>query len=257
MKVEQLSFFDDLEMTPVLKCPLIGRKVVVTGSFELGKQGLRNTLMKLGASDVRYDKLQRNTHYLLVGEAPNQEVINYWKLYVHDGYNICRIDAEDLRRIQNGDYATYQTAEEMSKQLHLTEEHIYWKAPEIATLKNTRAVSPLRLSNDNTLYNKEIFVHISIIDKMPNIAQALGCLGAYANTEIAEDTDYILIPKSIPQAVCQAVEKYYNNSRTTTFDTPFVILEDLIEFLIRRLAEFPDEVLEELMVNEEQLAVRV
>lgn len=257
MKVEQLSFFDDLEMKPVLKCPLIGRKVVVTGSFELGKQGLRNTLMKLGASDVRYDKLQRNTHYLLVGEAPNQEVINYWKLYVHDGYNICRIDAEDLRRIQNGDYATYQTAEEMSKQLHLTEEHIYWKAPEIANLKNTRAVSPLRLSNDNTLYNKEIFVHISIIDKMPNIAQVLGCLGAYANTEIAEDTDYILIPKSIPQAVCQAVEKYYNNSRTTTFNTPFVILEDLIEFLIRRVAEFPDEVLEELMMNEEQLAVRV
>jgi hypothetical protein len=92
---------------------------------------------------------------------------------------------------------------------------------------------------------------------MPNIAQALGCLGAYANTEIAEDTDYILIPKSIPQAVCQAVEKFYNNSRTTTFNTPFVILEDLIEFLIRRVAEFPDEALEELMVNEEQLAVRV
>ena len=243
MKVEQLSFFDDLEMTPALQCPLIGRKVVVTGSFNQSRQVLRSTLMRLGASEVRYDKLQRNTHYLLVGETPDQEVINYWRLYVHDGYNICRIDAEDLRRIQNGDYTPYQTAEEITKQLHLTQEHVYWKAPEITTLKNTRAVSPIHLGSDNTLYNKEIFVHISIIDEMPDIAQGLGCLGAYANIEMADDTDYILIPKSIPQTVCKAVEEYYNNSRATIFNTPFIILEDLLEFLNRRLKEFPDEVL--------------
>ena len=150
MTIEQLSFFDDLEMTPALQCPLIGRKVVVTGSFDQSRQVLRSTLMRLGASEVRYDKLQRNTHYLLVGETPDQEVINYWRLYVHDGYNICRIDAEDLRRIQNGDYTPYQTAEEITKQLHLTQEHVYWKAPEITTLKNTRAVSPIHFGSDNT-----------------------------------------------------------------------------------------------------------
>lgn len=247
MQATQLSLFDDLVDTPALPCPFLGRKVVVTGSFTHSRQSLRSILLRLGAAEVRYDKLQRNTHFLLVGENPVPDVINYWRLYVHDGYNILRITADDLQRIQNGDYAPYQMPEEMTKALHLGTDHLYWEAPEIEGLKNTRQVSPLRLESNDILYNKEIFVHTSIMEKMPNLAQALGCLGAYANTEMADDTDCILISKDMPQAVRHSVEEYYNNSRATQFNTPFIIIEHLLDYLNHRAQLYPDETLTALL----------
>jgi hypothetical protein len=137
--------------------------------------------------------------------------------------------------------------EDMPKELHLTHEHIYWVAPEISGLKNTRQISPLALNTPDVLYGKEIFVHPSIMDSMPTLAQALGCLGAYANTEMADDTDCILIPKAMPQDICVAVEHYYNSSRATQFNIPFIILEDLQEYLQRRTLQFPDPILSNLI----------
>lgn len=247
MQVEQLSLFDDFDTTPSLPCPFLGRKVTVTGSFTQGRQFMRSTLLRLGASEVNYDRLQRSTHFLLAGDNPNPEVINYWQLYVHDGYNIHMLSADDLMRIQGGDYAPYQMPEEMAKDLRLTSGHLYWVAPEISGLKNQRSVSPLALSAFDVLYNKEVFVHTSIMENHPNLAQAMGCLGAYANTEMADDTDCILMPFSMPRDICQTIEQYYNSSRATQFNTPFVILEDLLEFLKRRCSAYPDEVLGELL----------
>lgn len=243
MQAEQLTLFDDFDAAPTLPCPFLGRKVVATGTFPQSRQTLRSTLLKLGAAEVRYEKLQRNTHFLLVGENPDPEVINYWRLYVHDGYNIRRLTAEDLQRIQHGEYSAYQMPEDVPKELHLTQEHIYWNAPEISGLKNTRQVSPLALNALDVLYGKEIFVHSSIMDSAPTLAQALGCLGAYANTEMADDTDCILIPKSMPQDICQAVECYYNSSRATQFNIPFILLEDLQTYIMERAQQFPDPTL--------------
>ena len=205
------------------------------------------TLLKLGASEVRYDKLQRGVHFLLAGENPVPDVISYWRLYVHDGYNIRRLSAEDLQRIQGGDYAAYQMPEEMAKDLHLTHEHLYWTAPEISSLKETRQVSPVSLDSMDVLYGKEIFVHRSIMESIPQLAQALGCLGAYANIEMSDDIDFILIPKDMPAEICDAVEDYYNSSRSTMFNVPFVILEDLLTYLQERIQRFPDEVLSQLI----------
>jgi hypothetical protein len=247
MKVEQLSFFDLINDTPAMACPLDGRRVAITGCFTQSRQALRSSLLRLGASDVKFDKLQRNTHFLLVGENPNADIINYWRLYVHDGYNICRLHADDLRRIQEGDYAPYQVAEEVCKDVHITKEHLFWNAPEIEGLKNTRAISPFQLKDFACLYGQEIYVHHSIIDKIPELAQAMGCLGAYANTEQAEDTDSIIMPLSLPQEICSDIEEYYNNSRATQFNTPFIILEELIEFLNKRVENYPDKTLAELM----------
>lgn len=247
MNATQLSFFDDLDIPSTLPCPFLGRKIVVTGSFPLGRQSLRSTLLRLGATEVRYDKLQRNTHFLLTGENPEPDVINYWRLYVHDGYNICRITSDDLQRIQQGDYAPYQMPEEITKALHISNSHLYWTAPEIDGLKNTRLPSPLKLKSDDILYNREIFVHTSVMKQMPNLAQILGYLGAYANTEMAEDIDCILISKDIPANICQVVEEYYNSSRANQFNIPFIILEELIEYIKERAEKFPDEVLSSLL----------
>lgn len=247
MHATQLSLFDDFDTTPTLPCPFLGRKVVVTGSFPQGRQSLRSTLLRLGATEVRYDKLQRNSHFLLTGENPNPDVINYWRLYVHDGYNIRRITSDDLLRIQNGDYTPYQMPEEITKSLKITNNHLYWMAPEIDGLKNTRLPSPLTLKSDDSLYNREIFVHTSIMEQAPKLAQILGCLGAYANTEMAEDTDSILIPKNLPDNICHAVEEYYNSSRATQFNIPFIILEELIEYIKKRAEKFPDEVFASLL----------
>ena len=157
------------------------------------------------------------------------------------------LSAEDLQRIQGGDYAAYQMPEEMAKDLHLTHEHLYWTPPEISSLKETRQVSPVNLDSMDVLYGKEIFVHRSIMESMPQLAQALGCLGAYANIEMSDDIDFILIPKDMPAEICDAVEDYYNSSRSTMFNVPFVILEDLLSYLQERIQRFPDEVLSQLI----------
>ena len=247
MQAEQLSLFDDFNTPASIPSPFLGRRVVVTGTFSQSRQTLRSTLLKLGASEVRYDKLQRGVHFLLSGENPVPDVISYWRLYVHDGYNIRRLSAEDLQRIQGGDYAAYQMPEEMAKDLHLTHEHLYWTAPEISSLKETRQVSPVSLDSMDVLYGKEIFVHRSIMESMPQLAQALGCLGAYASIEMSDDIDFILIPKDMPAEICDAVEDYYNSSRSTMFNVPFVILEDLLSYLQERIQRFPDEVLSQLI----------
>lgn len=247
MQAEQLSLFDDFNTPASIPSPFLGRRVVVTGTFSQSRQTLRNTLLKLGAAEVRYDKLQRGVHFLLSGENPVPDVISYWRLYVHDGYNIRHLSAEDLQRIQGGDYAAYQMPEEMAKDLHLTHEHLYWTAPEISSLKETRQVSPVSLDSMDVLYGKEIFVHRSIMESMPQLAQALGCLGAYASIEMSDDIDFILIPKDMPADICGAVENYYNSSRSTMFNVPFVILEDLLSYLQERIQRFPDEVLSQLI----------
>ena len=247
MQAEQLSLFDDFNTPASIPSPFLGRRVVVTGTFSQSRQTLRSTLLKLGAAEVRYDKLQRGVHFLLSGENPVPDVISYWRLYVHDGYNIRRLSAEDLQRIQGGDYTAYQMPEEMAKDLHLTHEHLYWTAPEISSLKETRQVSPVSLDSMDVLYGKEIFVHRSIMESMPPLAQALGCLGAYASIEMSDDIDFILIPKDMPAEICDAVEDYYNSSRSTMFNVPFVILEDLLSYLQERIQRFPDEVLSQLI----------
>ncbi len=245
MQAEQLSLFGDTDFA--LPCPFLGRRVAVTGQFAPGRQALRSTLLRLGATEVKFDKLQRNTHFLLVGEAPDPDVINYWRLYVHDGFNIMQLTASDFQRIQSGDYSPYQVEETVAKNLHLTREHLYWTAPEVTGLKNIRQPSPLPLQDMDVLYGKEIFAHASLLDKQPELAQLIGCLGGYANTELADDTDCILMPSSMPQEVCQAVEQYYNSSRSVRFDTPFIVLEDLIAYLRERIARFPDSVMQELI----------
>lgn len=244
MQAEQLSLFGDSDIA--LPCPFLGRRIAVAGKFTQGRQALRSTLMRLGASEVKFGKLQRSTHFLLVGETPDMDVLNYWQLYVHDGYNIMKLSASDLDRILAGDYAPYQMEETMAKSLHLTREHLYWKAPEIVGLKNIRQVSPIPMQERDVLYGKEIFVHTSLLDQYPELAQLIGCLGGYANTEMADDTDCILMPTSMPHEICLAVEEYYNSGRSMRFDTPFIILEDLVTYMRQHINRTPDSFMSEL-----------
>ena len=167
MQGEQLTLFEDFEQEEKLPSPFVGRKVSVTGTFSLGRQALRSKLLQFGASDVRFDSLQRNTHFLLIGESPAASMLDYWRLYVHDGYNIRKISFSDLAEIERGNYAPYQTDEVVCKKLHLTKEHLYWNAPEIDGLKNIRTNSPLRLDSNSVLYGKEIFIHLSLVERMP------------------------------------------------------------------------------------------
>lgn len=245
MQTEQLSLFDNSDLG--LPCPLQGRRVAVTGQFAMGRQALRGMLLRLGATDVKFDKLQRNTHFLLVGEAPDTDVINYWRLYVHDGYNIRRLSPDDLERIKAGDYAPYQVEEEVKKCVHLTREHLYWNAPAISGLRNVRRPSPLSLQDLDVLYGLEIYAHPLLLGQYPELGQLVGCLGGYVNAEMADDTDCILMPEAMPREMCLAVEEYYNASRSQRFDTPFIVLEDLVAFLHRRLERIPDAVMADLM----------
>ena len=232
MKAEQLDLFGNAGFEEVQECPLKGRKVVVTGDFECGRQALRSTLLKLGAAEVKSDKPARGTHFMVVGDNPQVEAMNFLRLYRHDGYNIRILTALDIDRIKAGEYATYKMPEEMVKDLHLTREDVWFEMPDIASLKNERVSSPLDLhSKQAPLYGLEIFVHGSIMTEHPELAQSIGNLGAYANNCMDDDTDAIVIPKSMPRDICREVESFYNNSRSTAFNTPFIILEDLLGYI--------------------------
>lgn len=247
MHVEQLSLFDEFDLEHKELCPFLNRRVSVTGVFTLGRQALKSKLLKLGASDVRFDALQRNTHFLLVGEMPNEVVMDYWRMYVHDGFNIKLLSLADFEEIDKGRYAVYHTEEIVSKKLHLTKEHLYWNAPEIEGLKNTRPCSPFSLCSNHSLYGKEIYMHVSLVEQMHELPQLMGCIGAYVNTEIDEKTELIIMPKDMPAIICQCIEEYYNASRATQFNIPFVILEDLLSYLHERLVQIPEPFMKALL----------
>jgi hypothetical protein len=105
------------------------------------------------------------------------------------------------------------------------------------------------LHGNASIYGREIYVHTSILQAMPALGQLLGCLGAYANTEMDEMTDSILIPGSMPKAICRSIEEYYNASKATLFNIPFIILEDLITYIRERVTMFPDEAISQLLEN--------
>ena len=230
--VEQLDLFSDFDLEQTPECPIIGREVVLAGDFPQGRQAMRSTLLKLGASKVRYDRPSRTTHVIVVGENAPAETINYAKLYRHDGYNIQLLTIVDIQRIKDGDYASYHIPEQIVKNLHVSAETVWWQMPEIANLKTQRAASPIDLrSAPAPLYGKEIFLHESIFDSMPSLYQEIGNRGGYANVTIDDDTDAIVIPRSLPKEICQAVEDYYNRSKSVSFNVPFIILEELTEYL--------------------------
>ena len=230
--VEQLDFFSDIEMEHAPKCPITGREVVLAGDFPQGRQAMRSTLLKLGAAKIKYDRPSRSTHIIVVGDNAPTEIINYARLYHHDGYNIQMLSPSDIQHIQVGNYTPYHIPEQMVKDLRITPEIVWWEMPEIANLKTQRAASPIDLyATPAPLYGKELFVHESIFESMPTLFQEIGNRGAYANITIDDETDAIVIPRSLPKEICQAIEDYYNNSKSTTFNIPFVILEELIEYL--------------------------
>lgn len=229
---EQLDLFAEMQFESRMECPLKGRRVTVTGRFPRNRQQLTSTLKRLGAKEVKWDNLSRGAHFLLVGDEPDGETMNYWQLYRHDGYEAKRITIEDLQKIQDGVYAPYQLSEgDVRKQLHLLKEDIWWKAPQISGLKSQRQDSPLALDGMDVLYGREIFVHPGITALYPTLRQDIGNLGGYANAEMSDEIDSIVIPEALPQEIITAIEDYYNKSRSQQFNIPFIILEDLMEYL--------------------------
>lgn len=227
-----MDLFSNIDIEECPKCPIYGCKVALTGEFSIGRQATRSVLLKLGATEVRYDKLTRSTHVLVIGQDPNAETINMLNLYRHDGYNISVLTPLDIQKIQNGIYSPYSVPKENIKRLHITKDIVWWQMPEIANLKNERTASPIDLSlTDAPLYGKELFVHESIFNSRPQLFQQIGNLGGYANTQIDLETDAIVIPKNLPQEICKCVEDFYNFSKSTIFNTPFIIFEELVEYL--------------------------
>ncbi len=234
MSVQQMDLFNDAGVSVSVPCPFAGRKVVLTGDFPRGRQHMRSVLLRLGAADVRFDKPQRSTHFLVVGDNPQQDTMEYYRLYRHDGYNMRLLTLGDVQSIQDGNYVDYQVPEETGKRLHLSKEEVYWSPASISGHKSERLASPLTLDGMSVLYGREIFVHESISSAFPGLCQDIGNLGGYANNVMSDDIDSIVVPASLPRVVLQYVEDFYNASRAQQFNIPFIILEDLLEYLKKR-----------------------
>ena len=205
MSEQQLDLFSQAEIPQSTPCPIMGRRVVVAGDFPRGRQNMKSTLLRLGATDVRFDKPQRSTHFLVIGDNPPADTMEYYRLYKHDGYNI-RLDRDQ----------------------------VYWTPASISGHKSERLASPLVLHSMSELYGREIFLHPSISAIHPQLCQQIGNLGGYANDAMADDTDSIVVPASLPREILQEVEDYYNASRAQQFNIPFIILEDLLQYIENR-----------------------
>ncbi len=234
MSEQQLDLFSQAEIPESIPCPIMGRRVVVAGEFPRGRQNMKSTLLRLGAADVRFDKPQRSTHFLVVGDNPPVDTMEYYRLYRHDGYNIRLLYLQDIQSIQDGNYRDYQVPETVGKQLRLNRDEVYWTPASISGHKSERLASPLVLDSMSELYGREIFVHPSISKAHPQLCQQIGNLGGYANDAMADDTDSIVVPASLPREILQDVEDYYNASRAQQFNIPFIILEDLLQYIEKR-----------------------
>ena len=234
MSEQQLDLFSQAEIPQSTPCPIMGRRVVVAGDFPRGRQNMKSTLLRLGATDVRFDKPQRITHFLVIGDNPPADTMEYYRLYKHDGYNIRLLHLQDIQSIQDGNYGEYQVPETVVKQLHLDRDQVYWTPASISGHKSERLASPLALDSMSELYGREIFLHPSISAIHPQLCQQIGNLGGYANDAMADDTDSIVVPASLPREILQEVEDYYNASRAQQFNIPFIILEDLLQYIENR-----------------------
>lgn len=231
MPAQQMDLFSEVGIEESLPCPLKGRRVVVTGDFPRGRQNMKGTLLRLGAADVRFDKPQRSTHFLVVGDNPPEDTMQYYRLYRHDGYGMRLLGLADVQAIQDGNYSDYQVPETVEKRLLLNRDEVYWTPASISGHKSERLASPLVLDGLSVLYGREIYVHESVSAAYPLLCQGIGDLGGYANNVMSDDIDSIVVPDSLPREVLQDVEDFYNASRAQQFNIPFIILEDLLGYL--------------------------
>ncbi|MBQ0047645.1 MAG: 3'-5' exoribonuclease [Prevotellaceae bacterium] len=238
------NLFDSVQ--EISKNPFFDRRVCITGNFFIKKNDLKRKIETLGASKVD-NKLTRDTHYLLIGSGPDEEVLKRLELNIHDGWNPIVLYENELKMILRGEYEKFHTDKIIRKNLHLTKNHYYFEAPVIMGEEmSSRITSPVIYDESgliNPLSQKEIFIAGNLSGNIELLSQIIGNMGGYANRIYYEDTNIILLGDSTFEKMINGetdetllqIEKEYNNSQSPAFNIQFTSETELLCWVNRRL----------------------
>lgn len=192
--------------------PLEGRVVCMMGSFTQGARTIQNFFQQLGA-EVRSGKPNRNTQYVLIGENPLPQNVEYLQTMAFHGFCPRVLSQTEVNALLEGaDIQNYIVPKDIKKNLKLTYRHY-----ELSRVDFTTRMNPL--------YTRELYVATDTQMPYEQLYQLLGNHGVYANNYIDDTTDTLLLSDASidhlrmgsTDATIQYIEKMYNNSRSQYF----------------------------------------
>lgn len=187
--------------------PFAGRAVCLIGTFRWASKVLQQKLQGLGA-EIKQG-ISRNLHYVVIGkDAPADTEERLWQLALH-GFLPKVLNEQDIENIFEGQYSAYAVPEQIHKDLHLTYRHY------LSLQFNFE-------EGGNPLYTKELYLPS---DVQTDLYQRLGNQGVYANPQINETTDVIVLTDASlrhlrdgqTDEALRYIEEQYNQSRAQTF----------------------------------------
>ena len=216
----------DLFQDYVPETPFTDRVVYAIGHFRQSPRTLQGLLHSMGADFKPSVRLSRNVHYLLIGQDPPQDQLDYLQTLHFNGYHPRILYQAELDDILSGHYAGYQTPIEIQKHLRLT----------IAHYQQLHVDYSHEL---NPLYMHELFVSPDTITPQRQLYQMLGNRGIYANSYIDETTDVLLISNHTLRLLEQGetndvityIQQTYNSSRATAYRFVMTSEDELLSFL--------------------------
>ena len=225
--------------------PLQGKKVAITGVFYIARKEIQRALEAMGAETT--SGVAKTTGALLIGESGvGLPKLAAMEKLVKNGYVVPRVVGDkDLDEFLYGDVRLFHIGEsaEPRKQLDLTYAHFE---------ENRWRISfPL-----SSIANKELYVPMDIAGDRRLFVQMCGNIGAFANEELDEITQIIVLPDDTLERLrrgekddrIRAVEQFYNSLRAVTFELQFLPLSDVLLFVRRRIVRCGDDATERLYV---------
>ncbi len=206
----QLNLFSDDEFEKDLL--FLNKNISILGTFGLSPYKLMKRLTEMGADAKANFKVSRNVHYVLVGNNPPQDQMEYLQTIEFNGYYPKVLYQEDLDKIFSGQISGYRTEPNIQKKIHLTYQHY---------LRYKFNFS----EKQNSLYAKELYVANDTLCSTEELYRILGEKGAYANSVIDDATDIILISDAtmnhlrdgVSDDVIKYIEKTYNESHAQSY----------------------------------------
>lgn len=206
--------------------PFTDRVVCLVGSFHLPIKQLAKKISEMGADCKPSTKISRNVHFVLMGDNPPAEQLEYLRMLNFHGFYPRILSEKDFQDICNGHYAPYMVPEKIQKTLHLSLQHFLTSHP---TLR----------PQENQLYTHELFVASDTHTPQDMLYQQLGDRGIYANGYMDDTTDIIIISDASLQhlqegqtdATLQYIEQQYNESHTQTYRYTMLCEKELLDWL--------------------------
>ncbi len=206
--------------------PFTDRVLCVLGTFRQSPRALQQRLRDMGADYKPSTRLSRNVHYLLLGQDPPQDQMDYLQTLAFNGYHPRVIRQDELDDILAGHYTPYLVPREIQKDLRLTAAHY-----EQLHVDYTQGLNPL--------YTRELYVAPDTQTPQRRLYQMLGDRGIYANPRIDDTTDVLLISETTLQnlrqgnldPVAQYIEQTYNASRAQAYRYVMTTEPELLAFL--------------------------